>query len=121
MGKHKIYISLPITGYDVEERKERAENMKTTIEAGIRSGRMSAITAKNGQKIQLYPNNTEVVTPFDIVPDPTGLSYADIMGLDLTVLLKSHVVFFAKDWQTSKGCRIEYAVAKELGPQMYFV
>lgn len=119
MGKHKIYISLPITGYDLEERKERAEEMKAMMEGNLRRGHVSFI-AKNGRPVGLCAGNTVVATPFDIVPDATGMSYAEIMARDLKELMESQVVCFAKGWHTSKGCRVEFAVAKELGLTMCF-
>ena len=47
----KIYISLPITGYDLQERKKYAENVKKRLQ-------------------QIYPDG-EIITPFDVCEDPS--------------------------------------------------
>ena len=49
-----------------------------------------------------------------------GMSYAEIMGKDLAVLLECDMICFAKGWHLSKGCCIEFAVAKELRLKMGF-
>ena len=47
----KIYISLPITGYDLRERKSYAESVKNRLQ-------------------QIYPYG-EIITPFDVCADPS--------------------------------------------------
>ena len=42
----KIYISLPITGYDLQERKQYAESVKKRLK-------------------QIYPDG-KIITPFDV-------------------------------------------------------
>lgn len=47
----KIYISLPITGYDLRERKQYAENVRSRLQ-------------------QIYPDG-KIITPFDVCADPS--------------------------------------------------
>lgn len=47
----KIYISLPITGYDLHERKQYADSVKNRLQ-------------------QIYPDG-EIITPFDVCADPS--------------------------------------------------
>lgn len=61
----KIYVSLPITGYDIEERKTRAAELKRRFE---REGH-------------------EAVTPFDLDWEE-GKDYAHYMGKDIEALLR---------------------------------
>ena len=116
---YRVYISLPITGYDEEERKEKAERLKNMAMENIAAG-LIKVRPRNGHAVKLTPENSEVVTPFDIVPDARGKSYAEIMGKDLAVLLECDMICFAKGWHLSTGCRIEFAVADELGLRMGF-
>ena len=88
----KIYISLPITDYDLQERKSFAERLK--------------------KHLQLINPQAEIVTPFDVNPDQE-LSYAEYMGNDIAALLASDAVYFCKGWDKSSGCRLEHSAAFE--------
>lgn len=37
------------------------------------------------------------------------------LGKSLEVMSEADVVYFAKDWENARGCRIEHTVAKEYG------
>lgn len=72
----KIYVSLPISGHDIEETKEYAEKVKKFLEEKC----------------------DEVITPFDVC-DEEGKSYSYYMGRDIEALLECDAVFFTPDWQ----------------------
>lgn len=93
----KIYISLPITGHDIEE-----------VEA-------SCIYASG----VIQDKGHTPVSPFEVSPDPDA-TYAEHIGTDITALLVCEAVLFLPGWQTSKGCRLEYEVAVIYGKEMYF-
>ena len=97
----KIYISLPITGHDLEERKAYAEK---------------AAEQARKQVLVMYPavKEVETVTPFDVCPQ-TDLTYADYIGRDITALCKCDMIGFCEGWIFSKGCRIERVVSSEMG------
>ena len=82
----KIYISLPITGYDLQERKQYAESVKNRLQ-------------------QIYPDG-EIVTPFDVNPDHT-LPYEELIGKDIAALLTCDMVYVCNGSNNSKGCRLE--------------
>lgn len=115
----RIYISLPISGYDLEERKKKAAQMKDQVMQAVKTKKLAYIS-KNGKAVSLTESNTVVVTPFEIVPDATGMTYEQVMAKDLEVLMTCDIVVFARHWQYSKGCRIEFAVARELGIRVNF-
>ena len=118
--KHvRIYISLPISGCNLEERKKKAVQMKDQVMQAVKTNKLAYIS-KNGKAVSLTENNTVVVTPFEIVPDATGMTYEQVMAKDLEVLMTCDIVVFARHWQYSKGCRIEFAVARELGIRVNF-
>lgn len=85
----RIYVSLPITGYDLEERKARALVLKKRLE-------------RDGH---------EAVTPFDLDWEE-GKDYAHYMGRDIEELLRCDAVYFDSGWEKSKGCWLEYWAAK---------
>lgn len=118
--KHvRIYISLPISGFNLEERKKKAAQMKDQVMQAVKTNKLAYIS-KNGKAVSLTENNTVVVTPFEIVPDATDMTYEQVMAKDLEVLMTCDIVVFARHWQYSKGCRIEFAVARELGIRVNF-
>ena len=86
----KIYISLPITGYDLHERKQYAESVKKRLQ-------------------QIYPNG-EIITPFDVCADPS-LPYEELIGKDIAALLTCDAVYFCNGSSHSKDCRLEYHAA----------
>lgn len=88
----KIYISLPISGYELSERRKYAERVKA--------------------RLKRINQQAEVVTPFDVNPDQK-LSYAEYMGNDIAALLTSDAVYFCKGWDKSRGCRLEHSAAFE--------
>lgn len=99
-----IYISLPITGHDLEERKRVAETARHCL--------------------QLDPD-AFVVTPFDISeglellnPSP---SYADYMKEDIAYIIeKAEAVCFLVNpvLTKSKGVQLEYHTARIYGKKI---
>ena len=94
--KKKLYISLPISGRNLDDVKRRAEYLKNSI----------------------ISEEYEGVTPFDICPDST-LPYSELMGRDISGLMECDAVLFDYDWNESKGCRIEMAVAQICNIQIH--
>lgn len=96
-NRKKVYISLPITGMEMEK----------------------VVSKANDRKKLLYFKGFEPVTPFDVSPD-SNASYTEHMGKDIQALLECDAVFFCRGWQDSKGCQAEYEVARIYGKQMVF-
>lgn len=91
--RKKIYISIPITGFDIEEQKKKANWYKRLLAAKY-----------------------EVITPFDINQDANeGKPYSYYMGKDIEALLECDAIFLSPGWVDSKGCTAEYEVAKIYG------
>ena len=93
----KIYISLPISGRDIEE-----------VEASCIFA--AGVIEKKGHT---------PVSPLEVSPDPDA-TYAEHIGTDITALLVCEAVLFSPGWQTSKACRLEYEAAVIYGKEMYF-
>lgn len=100
----KIYISIPISGLDIEEVKTRAERVKLAL---------------------MQSRGVKAVTPFDVVgiteeeyPGNGDEFYAFCMGRDIEELLKCDAVFMCCGWRHSKGCRAEHAVAEIYGKEI---
>lgn len=87
--KPKIYISAPITGYDLEERRKSfAKWAQIIINAGC-----------------------EPVNPMEKnIPDDAP--YVEHMKADINLLLDCDGYILSTVWTASKGCRCENAVAE---------
>lgn len=86
--KKKIYISLPITGEDIDKVKERAKRVKDRL-------------TKYGM---------EVITPFDVC-DEKDKSYSYYMGKDIEALIDCDAIYMCNGWSKSKGCQAELHIA----------
>lgn len=92
-----VYISLPITGHDIEQ-----------VEASCIYA--SAVLKKKGH------------TPVS----PLALDHQDpefyeaVIGTDITALLCCDAVLFMDGWETSKGCRLEHAAAEIYGKEIWY-
>lgn len=94
----RIYVSLPISGHDLDERKAEAEHIKSKLNfCGL--------------------NIIEVITPFDICPE-SDKPYSYYMGKDIEALLECDAIYLCEGWQNSKGCMAEFAVAKIYGKEI---
>lgn len=93
----KIYISLPITGHDIEE-----------VEA-------SCIYASG----VIQAKGHTPVSPLDVSPDPAA-TYAEHMGNDITALLLCDAALFLDGWRQSKGCRLEHAAAEIYEKKIFY-
>ena len=87
-----MYLSLPISGREIERVKEYARKVKKKwVEKGF-----------------------EVITPFEVCPEP-GMPYNYYMGKDVEALLGCDGIILCYDWFSSRGCRAECSVAEVYG------
>jgi len=93
----KIYLSMPITGYDIQERMDRVSEIKR------RFG-------------DLY-----IISPFDASPYDPEKSYEQCMKECVAELLKCDEIWFDTNWYDSNGCRIEAEVARGCGIKRHFI
>lgn len=97
----KVYISIPISGRDLFAQRRRANDVAERFaHAGY-----------------------DPITPFDIIPvgDPVAKDYAACMGRDIEELLRCDIIVLVDDWENSKGCRAEKAIADVYGLEVRFV
>lgn len=80
----KVYISLPISGFNIDRCKERADEVKRMVE---RKGH-------------------EAITPFDVCPE-SDKPYSYYMGRDIEVLIECDAILRCAGWSRSKGCALE--------------
>lgn len=97
----KIYISIPISGCNIEKQCATASEIADKLR-------------KLGH---------EPVNPFDTPEAPQGLNdkekYAYYIGEDLKRMLTCDAVYLCDRWYESKGCRLEAQTALIYGLKQY--
>lgn len=88
----KVYISIPITGFDLEERKRTVNEIKKSF----------------------ISDHYEAITPFDVCNEKDK-PYSYYMGKDIEALLECSHIYLVDGWKKSKGCRAEKAIADIYG------
>lgn len=91
----KAYVSLPITGQDIEVVKARAKAAAQ----------------------YLTEKGFEPVTPFDVSPNDEA-TYSEHMGNNIKALMDCDTVLFLRGWESSKGCQLERQAAMIYGKEM---
>ena len=103
MKRKRIYISIPISGHDLEEVKAKARDIRECIlwdELGIEK-------------------SLDIITPFDVCPEPDK-PYSYYMGKDIEALLECDAIYLCEGWQNSKGCMAEFEVARIYNKEIMF-
>ena len=98
MQRKTRYISIPISGHDLEEVKAKAIDISERLLWDV-------FELKKGW------HRPDVITPFDVCPEPDK-QYSYYMGKDIEALLECDAIYLCEGWQNSKGCMAEFAVAK---------
>lgn len=94
----KIYISLPITGFDIEQVDARC-----TFATGV-----------------LKTKGHEAVNPLDVCGAcGDELDYIGCMANDINALLRCDAVVMLDGWENSKGCQLERSAAQIYGLQVF--
>lgn len=85
-----IYISLPITGQDIEMVEARAEFAAGAIE-GLGHKPVNPLEFGEGE----------------------GKSYGEYLGKDIAAIIdRCDAVVFLDGWESSRGCMLEFSAAK---------
>ena len=86
------FISQPMSGKSDDEILSVREEVKAIIR-------------------EKYGDNVFIIDSFI----KSNKSPVYMLGTSISLMSHADVVVFAKDWDKSRGCRIEYQVAKEYG------
>lgn len=97
MREKKCYISLPITGRDLDEVRERIAELKR----------------------KLQDKGYTPVSPFDRDVD-FNATHEEHMREDVKMLLACDCVLMGLDWEHSVGCRAELNAALACGMKIMF-
>lgn len=94
----RVYISGKITGLPMESVTEKFKWHSCFLEA-------------KGYK---------PVNPIEVSPFKEEKTWHDYMADDIAELLKCDAIYMLKDWGQSKGARLEYLIARDLGLVVLF-
>ena len=93
----KWYISGPISGYEIEERRKAFEKVEQLVK-GVHGTNVVFNPIKNGL--------------------PEDAAYSDHMMRDLEALVECDIVIVMAGWQHSRGCLNELKFARRLNLQI---
>ena len=101
MKKRRIYISGPISGHDIEERRQAFKEVQWMLEA----------------------QDWTVFNPMENGLPPESTTHQH-MHRDLAVLTNEDIpfdaIFMMRRWLHSAGCKLEFDVATSIGLDVYF-
>ena len=92
----KVYLSMPISGYDLEERGKFADEMTSKLHEALPNADIV-----NPIELSKQLNEKHSAEGLDV---PT---YKEYMDNDFLEIEKCDAIVFAKDWDSSKGCLAE--------------
>lgn len=93
----RIYISGPISGHDIQERRKTFKMIQTFLEA----------------------QDYEAVNPMENgLPDDASIH--DHMKRDIEMLMTCDMIYMMRRWTHSKGCKVEFDVATAIGLPVLF-
>lgn len=96
----KIYISLPIMGYETTVRKRYDEAREI-------------LKKKYEEDIMFYgPTNIDDFSNEGLDPNAPVHTWEWHLGEDIKDLLKCDAIYMCDEWSKSRGCCLEYAVAQ---------
>ena len=93
---HKVFLSLPMSGLSDETVKQTIERME-----------------KNYKKEYPEDTNVEFVTNYTVEDNPKPDPY--YLGQAISKMAYCDCIYFAKDFEKSRGCKAEYYVATHYG------
>jgi hypothetical protein len=94
----KVYISGKISGLPIKQAKAKFKASEQLL------------------KLKGYTP----INPFKITPYNEGTTWHEYMLADIISLFYCDAIYMQRDWGMSKGARIEYGIAKELGLTIFF-
>ena len=97
MEKKKIYISGPISGCDMRERKEAFEKAKLILDA---IGYKAVNPLENGL--------------------PCNATTHEHMRRDIEILMGCDEIYMMSKWTHSAGCKLEFDIATAIGLTVRF-
>lgn len=93
----RVYISAPISGYDLDERRKTFADMEQ----------------------RLIAKGYEVCNPMG-KQWQAGLTTQEYMRKDIEMLLTCDAIFLMSGWNRSAGCKCELDVAVAIGIEVWF-
>jgi hypothetical protein len=93
----KVFISIPMNGRNDKDILEEMEMMKREL------------------KLRYPKKEFEFIDSFTKEEDVKNKGRIAMLGHSIMLMHDADVVFFAKDYRSARGCRIEEAVAIEYG------
>ena len=105
-----VFISQPMSGFDLL----RIKTDRLICKYFVREDFLEAFNGDKSYELNFLDNLQED-------KDPETTHPLEYLGCDVALLAKADVVYFIPGWEKSRGCNIEYQVAKAYNIPMMFV
>lgn len=105
MKKDRIYISLPMGGYE-DTVRERYDKACKTLK------RIYKVNFPNIDLEIVSPGNIDSFTEDGYIGEERK-PWEYYIGEDVKILLTCNGIYMTEGWKTSKGCKVELAVASQ--------
>lgn len=102
-----IYISGKISGLDINEAERRFNKAECDLTKTYNYLTKESPSFK-GQSFT-------IINPLKIQRHVPGKTWEEYMLKDIKYLFRCTNIYMLRNWQDSKGARVEHAIAKELG------
>lgn len=112
MKKVKVYISLPMGGFETTVRRRYDDCVKWLRDVYYKSYSLDDIIISG-------PINIDEFTDEGIKTDRDH-DWNWYIGEDIKELLSCNTIVMTRGWKNSPGCRVEFVVAKERGMHIIF-
>lgn len=99
----KIYISGKISGLDFNDAFDKFEEAEKYV-----------------HKTYFSLSDARIINPMKLHPEFPKKEWIDYMVTDIAELLTCDAIYMLNCWGQSRGARVEYAIAKELGLKIFF-
>ena len=109
MNTKMFYVSLPISGYDLDERMRYAANTEKRL--------IDDFYHRKG--IFLDEDSIQIVTPFTVCPEK-DMPYTFYIGRGIQAMLECDAIYMCQGWQNSDGCMLVFAAVKIYKKKIFF-
>ena len=113
-----LWMPIPKTAMQV---KEEGKKMRMYISGKITGLPMHEVVNKfSFHATLLMLKGYLPINPMEVSKYSDCKTWHDYMEEDIAALLRCDAIYMLKDWGQSKGARVEYQIAKEMGLAVFF-
>lgn len=110
----KVYISGPISGYDLDERRELFANAAKAVAAELECETVNPMEVVPGCEYQCDPGQLSDAPPYIH-------TWKCWMKYDIIAMMVCDAIVMLPGWEDSNGARLERNIAASLNYKIYYM